>query len=215
MDVCCSVNEQPSPQAPRRRWRWILCVPAIVVFSAAPAAFAVLSSIDFNRLEPILTQVVKKETGRDLEVRGAIDLRLGLKPSLVMVDICFHNPPWASRTEMVKIKRLEAEIMVMPLLRGEVHVARLVLVEADFLLETDRSGKCNFEFEKRGASPQNVVAPRSFSHPRVAFRLVEVEKGKVSYRDGATRRVHSLAIDRFTAHSEGIESPAVLVFNGS
>ena len=105
--------------------------------------------------------------------------------------------------------------MVMPLLRGEVHVARLVLVEPDLLLETDRSGKCNFEFEKRGASPQNVVAPRSFSLPRVAFRLVEVEKGKVSYRDGATRRVHSLAIDRFTAHSEGIESPVVLALNGS
>jgi uncharacterized protein involved in outer membrane biogenesis len=209
------MNEQPSPQAPRKRWRWILWVPAIVVFSTALAAFVILSRIDFNRLKPILTQVVKEETGRDLEVRGAIDLKLGFRPCLVMDDISFHNPPWASRTEMVKVKRLEAEIMLVPLLRGEVHIMRLVLVEPDVLFETDQSGKWNFEFEKQEASPQNDVASQSFTLPRVAFRLLEVKKGKVSCRKGAKERVHSVAIGRFTAQSEGIESPVLLAFHGS
>jgi uncharacterized protein involved in outer membrane biogenesis len=209
------MNEQPSPQPRVKRWKWILGIAAIVVFSATLAVLAILSSIDFNKLKPLLTQVVKQETGRDLEIRGAIDFKLGLRPSLVMEDILFQNAPWASRPEMVKIKRFEAKILVIPLLIRELRITRLVLFEPDVLLETDKSGKWNFEFEKPEASLQKATASRSFTLPRMAFHQVQVDKGKVSYRDGGTGMLCCLSIDRLTAHSEGIESPVVLAFSGS
>lgn len=209
------MNEQPSPQPRAKRWKWVLGIAAIVVFSTTLAVLAILSSIDFNKLKPLLTQVVKQETGRDLEIRGSIDFKLGLRPSLVMDDILFQNAPGASRSEMLKIKRLEAKILVIPLLHREVQITRLVLLEPDVLLETDKSGKWSFEFEKPEASPQKDAPSRSFTLPRMAFHEVQVEKGKVSYRDGGTGRLCCLSIDRFTAHSERIESPVVLAFNGS
>jgi AsmA family protein len=209
------MNEKPSPQPCAKRWKWILGIAAIAVFSTTLAVFAVLSSIDFNTLKPLLTQFVKQETGRDLEIRGAIDFKLGFRPSLVMDDVVFQNGPWSSRREMVKIKRLEAKILLVPLLNREIQITRLALLEPDVLLETDKSGKWNFEFEKRETSPHHDTTSQGFSLPRMSFHEVQVQNGKVYYQEGGTGMRCCLSIDRFTAHSEGTESPIVLAFNGA
>jgi len=90
------MNEQPSPRSRTKRWKRILGIAAIVIFSTTLAVLAILSSIDFNKLKSLLTQVIKQETGRDLEIRGAIEFKLGLRPSLVMDNILFQNAPMAA-----------------------------------------------------------------------------------------------------------------------
>jgi uncharacterized protein involved in outer membrane biogenesis len=209
------MNDQPSPRPRPERWKWILGIAAILVLSTIIAALAILSSFDFKALKPLLTQVVKQETGRDLEIRGAIDFQLGLRPSLVMEDLVFQNAPWASSPEMVKIKRLEAKVKVLPLLNGDISISRLVMLEPEVFLETDKAGKGNFEFEKPQAPSQKNTASSDLALPRMAFHEVQIEKGKISYRDGGKGTLYSVAIDRFTAHSEGLESPMLLAFNGS
>jgi len=209
------MSEQPSPDPRPKRWKWVLAILAILIFSSTFAAFAILSSVDFNTLKPLVAQVVKQETGRDLEIRGAIDFKLGFRPSLVINDLLFQNAPWASRPEMVKIRRVEAKILVLPLLKREIHIARLVLLEPDILLEREKSGKWNFEFERSEGSSQKRTTSRCFTFPVTAFHQVQVEKGNVSYREAATEAVCRFSIDRFTARSEGVESALVLAFNGS
>jgi len=208
------MNEQPSPQPRAKRWKWILGIAAVVFFSSILAVLAILSSIDFNKLKPLLTQVVKQETGRDLEIRGAIDFKLGLRPSLVMDDVSFQNAPWASRPEMVKIKRLEAKILVIPLLNKDIRITRLALMEPDISFETDKSGRWNVDFEKPKTPGQKETPPKSFSLPRMAFHQVQIAKGRVSYRDGATGKFYSVSMDRFTLTSEGGDSPVALDFKG-
>jgi AsmA family protein len=171
------MNAQPSPRPRRKRWKWILGIAAILVFSTILTPFVILSSIDVNTLKPLLTQAVKQETGRGLEINGATDLRLGFRPSLVVDDLLFQNAPWASRSEMVKVKRLEAKIMVLPLLSGDIRVTRLVLVEPDVFLETDKAGRWNFEFEKPEASPKGEGSSHGFTLPRIVFHHVEIERG--------------------------------------
>jgi AsmA family protein len=209
------MNDQPSPRPRPKRWKWILGIAAILVLATSIAALAILSSFDFNALKPLLTRVVKQETGRDLEIRGAIDFQLGLRPFLVMEDLVFQNAPWASSPEMVRIKRLEAKVKVLPLLNGDISISRLVMLEPEVFLETDKAGKGNFEFEKPQTPSQKYTASPDLALPRMAFHEVQIEKGKISYRDGGKGTLYSVAIDRFTAHSEGLESPMVLASNGS
>jgi AsmA family protein len=209
------MNEQPSPQPRAKRWKWILGIAAIIALSFTFTVLVILSNLDFNRLKPLLIQVVKQETGRNLEIRGAMDLRLGLCPSLVMDDVLFQNAPGAATPVMIKIKRLEAKILIIPLLHSEIHITRLVLVEPEVLLERDRFGKWNFEFKKLETSPQKDTPPQGFALPRMGFRQVQVEKGRVSYRDGKRGILCCLWLEHFTATSESIESPVVLNFSGS
>jgi hypothetical protein len=209
------MNEQPSPERRSKRWKWILGIAAILVLSSTFALLVILSNLDFNRLKPFLVQVVKQETGRNLEIRGAMDLKLGLRPSLVMDDVLFQNAPGRATPEMVKIKRLEAQVLLLPLLHREIQIIRFVLLEPEVLLEKDDSGKWNFEFEKPEASPQKETPPQAFALPTMGFHQVQIEKGRVSYRDGEKGILCCLSIERFTANSESMESPVVLSFSGS
>jgi len=84
---------------------------------------------------------------------------------------------------MVKIKRLEAKVLVLPLLNKEIRITRLVLLEPDVLIERDKSGRWNFEFEKTRDFPSEGCAASGFPLPRIGFQQVQVEKGRVSYRD--------------------------------
>jgi uncharacterized protein involved in outer membrane biogenesis len=210
------MSEQPSPERRLKRWKWILGIAAIVVLSFTFALLLILSNLDFNnRLKPFLIQVVKQKTGRNLEVRGAMDLKLGLRPSLVMDDVLFQNAPGRATPEMIKIKRLEAKVLLLPLLHREIQITRFVLLEPELLLERDDSGKWNFEFEKPEASPEKETPPQAFALPTMGFHQVQIEKGRVSYRDGERGALCCLSIDRFTANSESMESPVVLAFSGS
>jgi hypothetical protein len=209
------MNEQSSPEPRSKRWKWPLGIAAIVLLSFTFALLVILSNLDFSRLKPLLIQVVKQETGRNLEIRGAMDLKLGLRPSLVMDDVLFQNAPGAATPEMMKIKRLEAKVSVFPLLHREIQITRLVLLEPDVLLERDKSGKWNFEFEKPGASPQKDTPHQAFVLPTIGFHQVQVEKGRVSYRYVERGILCRLSVDRFTANSESMESPVVVTFSGS
>jgi len=210
------MNEQPSPERRSKRWKWILGIAVIVVFTFTFALLLILSNLDFNnRLKPFLIQVVKQETGRNLEIRGAMDLKLGLRPSLVMNDVLFQNAPGRATPEMIKIKRLEAKVLLLPLLHREIQITRFVLLEPEVLLERDDSGKWNFEFEKPEACPQKETPPQAFALPTMGFHQVEIEKGRVSYRDGERGILRCLSIDRFTANSESMGSPVVLALSGS
>jgi hypothetical protein len=171
--------------------------------------------MDFNRLKPFLAKFIKQETGRELEIRGAVDFKIGLRPSLVMEDLLFQNAPWASRAEMVRIQRLEVKIKLLPLLNKDIRMTRLVLTEPELFLETDKTGKWNFEFERAEAPSLKSPTSQDIPFPRMAFDQVQIEKGRVSYRDGRRGTLHDLSIDRFTARSEGVESPVVLDFAGA
>jgi len=73
------MNEQPSPDRRPKRWKWILGIAAIVVLFFAFALLVILSNLDFNRLKPLLIQVVKQETGRTLEIRRWNGSQTGLE----------------------------------------------------------------------------------------------------------------------------------------
>jgi len=70
------MNEQPSPKRRSKRWRWVLGIAAIVVLIFAFTVLAFLSNLDISRLKPLLIQVIKQETGRNIDIRGAMDFKL-------------------------------------------------------------------------------------------------------------------------------------------
>lgn len=127
-----------------------------------------MSTLDFNRLKSLLVQVVKQETGRNLEIRGVIDIKLGLRPSLVVNDVLLQNAQGGA-PEMIKIKRLEAKFLVLPLLNKEFQIDRLRLLEPDVLIEKHKSGRWNFEFEKPGEPGRSAAPSGSFTLARLGF----------------------------------------------
>lgn len=193
------------------RVKTVVKIAAVLVVGLLATAVAVLKSMDFDQYRGLVAQRVEAATGRELDIRGHVDLRvLTLAPSLTMADVSFANAPWGSRPEMVSLARLEAEVALIPLFLGQVEVNRLVLVKPDILLETDESGRGNWQFAKApaGPAPDGAKEPGTGAPGRLpAVAAVRIEDGRLVYRDGKTGETTTVGLQRFEAEAESAASP--------
>lgn len=195
--------------------RWLLLGLAALVLIAAAGLAVVIATFDVEAQKPRIAQAVRDATGRELALRGPIRLRPSLQPTLVAEDVGFANAPWGSRPEMARLASLEVKLALLPLVRGEVAIERIVLIEPDILLETDREGRGNWELRPAAApapSPGPGPAERGEAPavvPAVAVETLRIERGTITVRDGATGRTTTLAIPRLEA-SLPVDRPARL-----
>ena len=129
------------------RWKRILGITVAVIIAVFVTVYIIASSYDYNKFKPRITELAKQYTGRDLTLVGDIELRLSLFPTLVVNDVTFQNASWGTRPQMAQVKRLEVQIALLPILRGDIHVSRLTVLNPEFLIEIDKSGKSNLEFD--------------------------------------------------------------------
>ena len=175
---------------------------AVLVIIGLVAGAYLISRIDKNVLVHEAQTVVKEATGRTLEIGGKIDLRF-FKPAIVAENIRFSNAPWGSRPDMVRARRVEVEIALIPLIMGTISIDRLILIEPDVLLETDRKGRENWQFQTNEAAgkPADASAP---TYPRIRLGAFRVTDGLIVYRDeaqGTQTRVEIKTLDRRAAGS--------------
>ena len=192
-----------------RGLRIALIVLALVILIplAGLAAFAL--AFDPDSAKPRIEAAVKRATGRDLALNGRLGLRWSLWPTIEARDVALANMPGGSRPQMVTLRRLEAQVALLPLLRRTVEIDRLVLVRPDILLETDAQGRPNWRFapEAPTAKPPPAAETRPAAPLAVAVREVRVEGGTVTWRDG--RNGHSTTVDLagLQAGADSADSP--------
>ena len=202
----------------------ILMVVLAVVLVLLIGAGIVLMSMDFNQYKPQIVAEVKKATGRDMTIGG--DLRLNLftlNPGLAVDNVTFANAPWGSRPEMATVKRFEVKVSILPLLSGALDVDQVVLEGADILIERNRDGVGNYEFETGTKAPvaAPAEAPKAGSGgsdlPSVSVREVTIEDARLTYKDaksGQTLVVGIKALEVDGAPGEPLKLKLDGTYNG-
>jgi uncharacterized protein involved in outer membrane biogenesis len=202
------------------KWKWIIVGFCGFIVLLIVAAYVILSTYDFNSLKPQITKQVQDATGRKLTLGGDIRLKIGLTPSLAVENVGFQNAPWGSRPEMAKIKRFEVQVALVPLIFGNIELKRLILVEPDILIETDRSGKSNLEFETQKKAISEKPKPgtpqkKEMTLPALVVNEFRISKGQLTYRDGRSGKTTVVALDSLTANAPGLERPVKLELKGA
>ncbi|MBW2013919.1 MAG: AsmA family protein [Deltaproteobacteria bacterium] len=200
------------------RWKWILGIAVFLIVALVVGIFAILSSYDFNNLKPQIARMVKDTTGRELSLKGNLEFEIGFTPSLVIEDVSFRNVSWGSRPEMAKIRRLEVQVAVLPLIRRVILFKRLILIEPDILIETNRAGKSNLEFEtvkKREAEKSVEKAPAYGKSilSSLTFKEIRIEKGRFTYNGRQSGRTYTVVLEHATV-SAGPDGAVALKLNG-
>jgi len=199
------------------RLRTIFIAAVGLLLVLVVVAIMAVRSMDFNKYKGLIAEQVKAATGRELRIGGNLGLEIGFSPAVVVEDVSFANAPWGSRPEMVKVRRFEVEVALLPLIFGDVRVKRLVLVQPDILLETDAKGTGNWSLG--GATPPAFpAAKRGETKARlaaIALEKVGIEKGTLTYQDGRTKRVTSLALNRLDLRAKDAASPLGIDFAGA
>lgn len=202
------------------RWKWIVGIFAGVLTAVFVAVFVLVSRYDYNQLKPRIVLAAKAATGRELTLGGNINLKIGLTPALVVENIRFQNAPWGSVPEMLTIRRLEVKVALLPLLSGNVAVKRLIFIEPNLLVEANKSGKLNLEFEpsEKAVSailPDERPAAGKTKLTKLTFNKLRIEKGNFTYKDGKSGKTVTLMLDTLNAEASGLNSPVKLKVRGA
>jgi len=184
------------------RWKWILGIFVVVIAALVVTAYIVISTYDFNELKPMVTDAVRDATGRELTLGGDIALEVGLTPSLVVEDVTFQNAPWGSRPDLARVKRLEVQVALLPLITGDIRIRRLTAIEPDILIETDASGRSNLQFKPPEEPVQKPAKGGKTTIPVLFFREVQIERGKLTYRDGPADKTYKIALQSLVANGD-------------
>ncbi|MCA3248034.1 MAG: AsmA family protein [Azospirillum sp.] len=203
--------------------KWIAIGLVGLIVLVVGGVFVALSSIDPNQYKPQIVEAARNATGRELALRGDIKLGIGFNPSFSIADVTLSNMAGGSRPEMVKVGRFEVQVALLPLLSKQVDVKRLVLLDTDVLLETDRQGRGNWEF-----APAQPQAPRPAQQtqqtqpaaaggamPLPVVREVELRNVRFAFRDGQKNQTVSAALEKVLLNADSAASPLKLDVAGS
>jgi len=207
-----------------KRFGKIIAIIAFLFIALIVAGVAILMTVDFNEFKPQIQAEAKKATGRDLVIEGDLKLNIfTLSPGLAVNGVRFQNAKWGSRPDMAKIERFEAVVSIMPLLSGSVEVQRVILEGADILIEKNKAGKGNYEFELKGKpgtkaakkAPAKPAEGKSGGDLNLVVQAVTIRNAKLVYKDYNAPKPVVLSVDNFTVKGKGKSDPLEIALKGA
>ncbi len=190
-------------------WRILAAFGGALVLLIVAVAIAV-RTIDPNNFIAPIQKRVKDATGRELMIRGGIDFKLSLEPELLIDDVSLSNSAWGKSAQMITAKRVEAQVKLLPLLQRHFEIVRFKLIDPVISLETDPTGKGNWEFAGGGADGAPGGGTNAFAVGDLA-----IDHGVASYRDGGSGKTTQIVIDELSLHARDSQSPVSASFRGT
>ena len=189
----------------------LILLALVVVLIAAVVAVPFLLPMDTYKQQ--IEAQVERATGRALEIDGPLDISLLPRLAVTAEDVRFANVAGSPRPDMVRLKGLQAELKIWPLLRGSVEVDRFVLVEPRVPARDRRRGAAELGARRaRGSAPaQQAEAPQqpgtATGQPGGGMRLpitelklgdIRIQNGTLALSDarsGTERRIEAINLD--------------------
>ena len=184
----------------------------ILVIAVGATGVAILMATDPEEIRDFVAGQVKEATGRELAIKGKLDLEISMVPSLVMNDVTFANAKWASAPHMLSLKRLEVGLELLPLLQGDIRLTQIVLIEPKINLETNAKGKGSWEFETAAAAPEDSKEEGTYTLP-ILNRLL-IEKGQFTFKDGQKGETLLLDLARVKVDADGPHGGTLIEMEG-
>jgi uncharacterized protein involved in outer membrane biogenesis len=175
------------------RWKWIFVIAVLVIVFLIAGVYVYLNTYDYNKLKPRVAQLVEDATGRRLHLGGEINLAVGLLPSLVVTDVALANAAWGSQPQMIKIRKLEVQVRLLPLLFKTVELKHIDLADVDVLLETDLKGRKNWEFSGAERSAKSFGA---FEPANIGIDSIRIENLHLTVRRDKAESTRRLTVAR-------------------
>jgi len=176
-----------------RSLKYALVGFAALVAVAAIALAVVVHTIDLDRYARLAIAEVKTLTGRELAIKGKLQVSLFPRLAVRAEDVSFANPAGASRPEMVKAKRVDGAVALWPLLHRKIEITRLAVSDIDLLLEKDAKGVGNWVVKPPAPG---AASPPAAGKPDFEFDIAElvVDRGSLAWRNGASKEALRLTV---------------------
>jgi AsmA protein len=155
------------------------------------AAVAIVLLVDPNDYRDDIARLVQQKTGRPLEIRGELGLKLFPWVALEVNDVRLGNPPGYGDDPFLSVTSASVGVKLLPLLHKQVEVRR---VSIDGLAVTliSRSPEQN-NWKDLGETQQPAATESTGSTAQMSIAGVDVSKATLIYRDEAKKSVTRLS----------------------
>jgi uncharacterized protein involved in outer membrane biogenesis len=172
---------------------------------------------DYNKFKPLITNIANKYTGRKLTLAGDIKVKISLSPTLQVNNVSFQNAPWSSQPNMIHAKQIEVQLALIPLIKGDINIKRLTLLDPDLVVEINKSGKTNLEFDLPEQKKVETVPTQKDNKETALFNFKEIliKDGKLTVNNHQKNETFILTIDRGLEKSEEIMGESDIELKGS
>ena len=199
-DLATPTTDEAASGTPARRRRhpWLM---ALGVLAAAIVVLVLLW--DWNWFRGPVERVVQAKTGRTLDIAGDLDVDLDwTTPTISAERVRFGDADWARRDDMAAVDRLEFQLRIWPLLRGDVILPRLSLVRPKLHLEMGPKRIGNWVFGDR--------------EPGKGARIqwLRIDRGQLTYLDTTDKTDIRVGMQSHAQRQSDQVSPTV-AFAGS
>ena len=166
-----SADDSASSTPARRRhpgWRWV----GIILGAFIILLLLFLTFMDWNLLKHPIERMASAKLGRSVVIAGPLTVHIwSWTPTVDLDGLTVGNPPWENGPPLLQMKRLEIRLKLVSLLKGEIILPRVELLEPRVYLHQQKSGRANWTFENK--APSNAKASPPTRLPVVRDFLIQ------------------------------------------
>ena len=172
-----------------------LALSVVAILVLLTAGLLILPSFwDWNAEKGRIAEEVRRLTGRDLVIAGDVSLQLLPTPAFSAAEVSLANVEGSSSAQMIQLEELRIKVALFPLLKQQVLVETVTLVEPRVVLEVLPDGRRNWDFRSTDPSADQASDPAAGAplpgsgggDDAIRVDSFIVEGGTLLYRDAVT-----------------------------
>ena len=186
-----------------------------VIFSLiiilAIGGYIAVRSFDLNKYKAYVEEIASRELGRELKINGDASVGISLIPTVIVNDIELTNASWAQNPQMIKLKQAEIKFALVPLMKKQIVIDKVLLDAPEIYLEKSSDGANNWTFGAVGSDKKTSVGGQyeggsaqtsgAVMLAGMAIGNVSIINGKVEYYDAKNNQLTNLQINcRWKSH---------------
>ncbi len=152
--------------------------------------------IDVNQYKGEIIAKTKEATGRDLIIKGPIQLSFLPSPSITLHQVTLANHPQAHKPYLITFEKASIKAAILPLLQKKIHLTKVTLKNAKIALEKLSNGQMNWEFSTPETSLHESLSspsPSQVGSSKPSFDLgvdkISLEDAYITYQEGQKETV--------------------------
>ena len=123
----------------------VIGVAIVALLIAVAGATIFLLTFDANENKQSITNLVKKQTGRELVLDGDIGFSVFPKIAITLGSAQLSNAPGFAAEAFARVDKATASVELLPLFVGDIQIDTIELQGLQVNLETKASGKTNWD----------------------------------------------------------------------
>lgn len=190
----------------KKLFKWVGMLVGILVLLAILLAISLATFVSPNRFKPLLTEKVKKYTGRQLIIDGDLSWTLFPFFGVKTGHIALKNPQGFDKGIFVEVKDAMVRIKIMPLLRNQIESSGITLDGMKLHLVKNGQGQVNWDFKTDTAEEptNNRAASQNQGKSSLAIAISElnITNSEIIWQDETKKQFISL--EKFNSHAKHI-----------